>query len=96
MVSNPGRTPDPRRIRRLKPANAIDVETDTEGAPLRLRRGSVWLDVSLIRRPWRIDQHWWRDVAVSRLYYRVASDDSPPLTIYRDLISGDWFRQEYG
>jgi hypothetical protein len=52
--------------------------------------------VSLIRRPWRIDQHWWRDVAVSRLYYRVASDDSPPLTIYRDLISGDWFRQEYG
>ena len=94
MVSNPGRTPDPRRIRRLKPAEVIEVQVDAEGLPLRIRLGR-WCDISLIRHPWRIDQHWWRAEAISRLYYRVAPEDGPPLTIYRDLVGGDWFRQEY-
>jgi hypothetical protein len=29
------------------------------------------------------------------MYYRVAPEDGPPLTIYHDLVSGSWFRQEY-
>jgi hypothetical protein len=64
--------------------------------PLRLRLGGAWRDASLARRPWRIDQHWWRELPVSRIYYRVVPADEPPMTIYRDLISGAWFRQEYG
>jgi hypothetical protein len=71
------------------------VEADAEGIPLRLRLGSSLQDVALVRRPWRVDQHWWRDERISRLYYRVAPEDGPPLTIYRDLVSGHWFRQEY-
>jgi hypothetical protein len=55
----------------------------------------VWHDVQLVRRPWRIDQHWWRAEPVSRVYYRVASEDGPPLTIFRDLVTGAWSRQEY-
>jgi hypothetical protein len=51
--------------------------------------------VSLVRRPWRIDQHWWRAEPVSRLYYRVAPEDSAPLTLYRDLLTGKWARQAY-
>ena len=95
MVSSTGGAPDPRRIRRLKSPQAIEVGTDREGVPLRLRLVSTWQDVSLVRRPWRIDQHWWRDEAVSRLYYRVAPEDGSPLTIYRNLVTGDWYRQEY-
>jgi hypothetical protein len=49
-----------------------------------------------MRRPWRIDQHWWRGEPVKRDYYRVAVESGPPLTLYRDLASGQWFRQEYG
>jgi hypothetical protein len=57
--------------------------------------GSAWSEVTLARRPWRIDQHWWREQGLSRMYYRVAPEDGPPLTIYRDLLSGEWARQEY-
>jgi hypothetical protein len=65
--------------------------------PLRLRLdGSVWRDVALVRRAWRIDQHWWRADPVRRDYFRVAAEDSPPVTIYRDLNTGAWSRQEYG
>ena len=95
MVSRTGGPPDPRRIRRLKPAGGIEVEAGAEGAPLRVRLNGAWLDVSLVRRPWRIDQHWWRAEPVSRLYYRVAPEDNAPLTVYRDLVTGEWARQEY-
>jgi hypothetical protein len=74
---------------------AVEVEAGAEGTTLRLQLGGVWQDVTLVRRPWRIDQHWWRGEPISRMYYRVAPSDGPPLTIYRDLIGGAWARQEY-
>jgi hypothetical protein len=64
--------------------------------PLRLRLGGAWQDVHLVRPPWRIDQHWWRAEPISRLYCRVAPDDNPPITVFHDLVSKQWFRQEYG
>ena len=94
MVGNTRGTPDTRRIRRLKPPRQLEVEED-DGHPRRLHLDGTWQDVALIRRPWRIDQHWWRAPAVSRVYYRVAPEDGPPLTLYRDLATGEWFRQEY-
>jgi hypothetical protein len=96
MVSHTRATADTRRIRRLKTPGALEVEASSDGVPLRVHLGSVWQDVSLIRRPWGIDQHWWRGEPVRRNYYRVAPQDGPPLTVYYDLVSGSWFRQEYG
>jgi hypothetical protein len=95
MVGDTGRTPDTRRIRRLKTPQALEVEATAEGTPARLKLADGWQVVSLTRRPWRIDQHWWRGDGVSRVYYRVAPEDGPPLTIYQDLVSGKWFAQEY-
>lgn len=95
MVSRTGGSPDPRRIRRLKSPGAIEVEAGPEGAPLRVRLDGLWQEVRLVRRPWRIDQHWWRSEPVSRLYYRVAPEDSAPITLYHDLVTGEWARQEY-
>ena len=95
MVGNPRTAADTRRIRRLKTPAAIEVEASEDGIPLRLRSGGVWQDVTLLRRPWLIDQHWWRGEPVRRNYYRVAHDDGRPLTLYRDLVAGEWFRQEY-
>ena len=55
-----------------------------------------WTNVSFLRRPWRIDQLWWRPgEAVSRRYFRMAAEDGPPFTLYQDLLTGDWYRQEY-
>ena len=42
-----------------------------------------------------IDQYWWRAEPVRRTYYRLVVETGPPLTIYRDEGSGEWFRQEY-
>jgi hypothetical protein len=95
MVSHTGRTSDPRRIRRLKSPGAVEVEAGPEGAPLRVRLHGQWQDVSLTRRAWRIDQHWWRAEPIVRLYYRVAPQDGPAFTLYHDLVKDEWRRQEY-
>jgi hypothetical protein len=96
MVGHTRTAADTRRIRRLKTPSSLEVEATLDGTPLRVCLGGSWQDVSLMRRPWRIDQHWWRGESVKRDYYRVAVESGPPLTLYRDLISGQWFRQEYG
>ena len=95
MVGNTRATSDTRRIRRLKTPHAVEVEASEEGAPLRLRLGSAWQEVTPTRSPWRIDQQWWRAEGISRVYYRVAPEDGPPLTLYRDMATGSWYRQEY-
>jgi hypothetical protein len=76
----------------------VEVEASEDGIPLRLKLNSAWQDVRLVRRPWRIDQQWWRasGEGVRRDYFRVAPQDGPPLTIYCDSVSGEWSRQEYG
>jgi hypothetical protein len=95
MVSHTRTTADTRRIRRLKTPGTVEVQSTADGLPTRLRLGGVWRDVSLVRRPWRIDQHWWRGEPIKRDYYRIAPEDGPALTIYRDRLSGGWSRQEY-
>ena len=95
MVSNTRRTTDPRRILRLKPPRPFEVEAGEDGIPLRLRLDGVWQEVTLARKPWVIDQHWWRADPVQRTYFRLAPADGPSLTVYFDHVSKTWFRQEY-
>ncbi len=94
MMDNHSETPA-RRVRRLKEPRPVSVQPAGDGSPARLLVGGQWRDLALVRRPWRIDQLWWRGAAVSRMYYRVATEDIPPLTLFRDLATGRWYRQEY-
>jgi hypothetical protein len=71
------------------------VEADEAGIPTRLRLHGVCQNVSQARRPWRVDQHWWRAESVKRIYYRLDMRDGPPLTIYYDAVAQTWLRQEY-
>jgi hypothetical protein len=95
MVGNPRGQTDTRRIRRLKSPRGLQVEAGSDGVPRRVMMDGVWSDVALVRLPWRIDQHWWRGEAISRIYYRITTQDRPAFTIYHDLSGGTWSRQEY-
>ena len=94
MVRNTGGPLVTRRIRRLSTPLALEV-VEADDVPQRLLMGGQWQAVSLTARPWRVDQYWWRDARVRRDYFRVAPENGPPLTIYHDLVSGEWARQEY-
>jgi hypothetical protein len=44
---------------------------------------------------WRIDDEWWWERPVSRLYYSLLLEDGRVVTVYCDKAVGCWAIQEY-
>jgi hypothetical protein len=94
VVADTGKT---LRADAYKPVNApeaLKVEEDAAGLPVavRIKRRQ---SVMTIEDRWRIDDEWWRAEPVSRLYYNVLLVSGQRLVLYKDLITGDWYEQEY-
>ena len=72
------------------------MEADGEGRPVAVTlRPGERLSVAEVQDVWRIDDEWWRERPVSRLYWRLGLEDGRVLTLYRDLVSGRWAIQSY-
>jgi hypothetical protein len=72
----------------------IRVTADGGGSPV-----FVWLRnrqrrVARIRNVWRIDDEWWRQ-EIARRYFELELSDGSVITVFQDLISGNWSRQRY-
>ncbi|HET6616024.1 MAG TPA: hypothetical protein VFH62_09060 [Dehalococcoidia bacterium] len=52
-------------------------------------------DVASIQDRWRIDDEWWREMPVSRVYYQLQLESGRVTTVYRDLVGGGWWEQRY-
>jgi len=91
------RTPTrPHRLRPLREPRPVAVEADGEGRPVAVRlRPGEQLRVAEVQDVWRIDDEWWRERPVSRLYWRLALEDGQAVTLYQDLVSGRWAKQSY-
>ncbi|HEV7663176.1 MAG TPA: hypothetical protein VGQ62_06545 [Chloroflexota bacterium] len=90
----------PSVVRRgdLRPLNApspLRVQTDAQGRIVSLwRQGRLTpRTITAVQDRWRIDDEWWRDHAVSRLYFEPILDDGSRLTVYHDLLTDTWFEQ---
>jgi hypothetical protein len=70
------------------------VEEDAAGAPavIRMTRRQT---VTAIKDKWRIDDEWWRNEPVSRLYYLVLLRSGHRLVLYKDLVNKCWYCQGY-
>jgi hypothetical protein len=68
------------------------MEEDASGLPVavRLKRR---LRIAAIEDKWRIDDEWWRAEPVARLYYNVLLATGDRWVLYKDLVSGEWYRQ---
>jgi hypothetical protein len=44
---------------------------------------------------WRIDDEWWREQPVSRIYWRLLLEDGRTIDVYHDLANACWFKQAY-
>ena len=82
----------------LRPLNAptpLRVQTDEQGRIVAIwRQGRLTpRSIEAIQDRWRIDDEWWREHPVSRMYYQVVLDDGTLLTMYHDLQGDAWFEQ---
>ncbi len=83
---------------KLRPLNApmpLRVQMDAAGRIVGIwRQGRLTpRTIAAIQDRWRIDDEWWREHPISRMYYEVVLDDGSLLTMYQDLIADEWFEQ---
>jgi len=95
VVAYPRATSGLRRIRPLNRPRLLRVEADEQGLPT-----GVWLSgqryaVEAVLETWRIDDEWWRERPVSRLYFSLLLEDDRVMTVYQDLIRLRWASQVY-
>ncbi|MBV8717292.1 MAG: hypothetical protein JO020_30385 [Chloroflexi bacterium] len=82
----------------LRPLNAptpLRVQVDAQGRIIAIwRQGRLTpRTIAAIQDRWRIDDEWWREHRVARMYYEVVLDDGTLLTIFQDLVADAWFEQ---
>lgn len=95
MVTHPGATPRPDRLRTLnRPRPIVILPHLGTGRPAALVERGVEQRVARVQDSWRIDDEWWRE-PISRRYFRVVLDDGALRTLYQDEIDQRWFEQAY-
>jgi hypothetical protein len=94
MVENTGKTLRADTYRPVNVPESVKVEEDASGIPLAVREKRRQTTVTIDGR-WRIDDEWWRAEPISRLYYNVLLASGQRLVLYKDLVTGDWYQQDY-
>ncbi len=65
-----------------------------EGRPFVVRLKKRPVLVKEIVNMWRIDEEWWRK-PISRLYFSLELENGARVTVFRDLLGGTWYRQNW-
>lgn len=92
MCARSAEAPRLRALNRPRPAK---VEANEEGEPAALLVSGRRIAVEAVLDRWRIDDEWWRERPVSRMYYQLILEDGRVVDVYRALLSGRWYRQTY-
>lgn len=95
MVAHTRTPARPHRLRPLREPRPVGVEADGEGRPVAVVLRGERLRVAEVQDVWRIDDEWWRERPVSRLYFSLLLEDGRVATVYRDLVNGWWFQQKF-
>ncbi len=76
----------------LNQPEPVFIEENSSGLPTAVRLKQRHSILS-IEDCWRIDDEWWRNEPVSRLYYAVILDSGRRIILYKNLIDKKWYRQ---
>jgi hypothetical protein len=93
MVTNSGATPGNNSFRPLNPPIPIAVRETAHHTPHTIQIKGRWVKVAAIVDVCSLDEEWWREQPIVRMYYRVMLEDDRPITVFRDMLDGAWYRQ---
>lgn len=93
MVAHPRAAGGPGRVRPLNRPRPIWVDTDVHSQPVAVYLSGCRYAVEAVLETWRIDDEWWRQRPVSRVYFRLLMEDGRALTACWDTMNGRWSRQ---
>lgn len=94
MVADPRAAGSAGRLRPLNRPRQVRVEADQE-RPLAVHLSNRRVTIEEIVEIWRIDDEWWREHPISRMYYRLLLEDGRTMDVFQDLTNGRWAKQQY-
>jgi hypothetical protein len=50
--------------------------------------------VAAVREEWRVVDRWWTEEPVRRRYFEVVLQTGRNVVVFRDELSGKWYRQQ--
>jgi hypothetical protein len=65
-----------------------------KGTPKAVKFRKRLLQVKEVLNMWRIEDEWWR-TPISRLYYLVEFTSGSRFSVFQDLVTGQWYRQNW-
>jgi general stress protein 26 len=89
MVAHSGDQGDSRAARRLNEPAAVLVLAEDE-IPTAVNR----VGVATVREEWHVVDRWWTEEPVRRRYFEVVLETGRNVVVFRDELSGKWYRQQ--
>ena len=89
MVAHSRDQGDSRAARRLNEPAAVLVVVENE-IPTAVDR----VGVVAVREEWRVVDRWWTEEPVRRRYFEVVLDTGRNVVVFRDELTGKWYRQQ--
>ncbi|HZA25712.1 MAG TPA: DNA polymerase Y family protein, partial [Dehalococcoidia bacterium] len=80
----------------FRPVNAplpVEVRESDQQRPWAVKHGGRWRRVLSIDDLHNVDEEWWRERPVRRMYYKVTLETVGSITVFRDLVDGRWYQQ---
>ena len=93
MVSNTGKKTGFSASRPLNVPKAIQMIRSPENLPHQIGREPHIFLVKQIQDKWRIDDEWWREESISRMYYQCLLGNSEIAVVFQDLLTNKWYQQ---
>ena len=93
MVSHPGTSSCPDRLRSLNEPRPLRIQLDN-GRPIALIVNQQRHQIANVQDTWIIEDEWWRQ-PISRQYFSIQLTNGQSHTIYHDRTSNLWFAQAY-
>ena len=93
MVKNTGKAPGAGAIRPLNLPVPVVVKEDESRRPVSVVLRGRRLEIASIEDVWEIDDEWWRDQPISRMYYECVLSNGRRIVTFFDLITLQWFQQ---
>lgn len=75
--------------RRLGLPEPVRVHAERSGYP----RAVEGARIEAVRESWLVEDRWWSPAPVRRRYWEVVTRGGQNLVLFRDLRTGQWFRQ---
>ena len=95
MVTNTGEADGLRPLRFLNQPRRVQVEADSQGQPCRVVLRGRWQPVERVRDVWRIDDEWWREQPIHRIYYEIILNEGAVTTLFHDVPNGERTSSEW-